>query len=419
MKKTSPIKKLYNSRAFWLIISLLASLAIWIYVTSSESTEIRQVFRNVRVDIVGEETLLSSREMVVTDLSASTVTVEVVGPRRIIGVMDSSDLVAQVDVSKLSQTGSTTAKYEIVYPSGTDKRNITEVAMRPSTLSFVVSKLTQKTVPVRGGFEGELAEGYLAETPDFQPSTIVITGPENYIKNIDHAWVTFGKGVVAESTYSVESGYTLMDENDKPCSTENILSFSSDTVTATLPILESKRVDLAVDLIEGAGANSQNTKVTIEPSSVLLAGDSAILAGINRIVLDTVDLTDFAVSNTETYAIPINNDLKNISGVSDATVTIEIVGLETKTFKIRNISCINVAEGSTAEIISESLDVTIRGPVEQLEQIKSENIRAVADLADFKDSTGVYMPSVKIYVDGVTGVGAIGENAVSVEIRKA
>ena len=114
MKKTSPIKKLYNSRAFWLIISLFASLAIWIYVTSSESTEIRQVFRNVRVDIVGEETLLSSREMVVTDLSASTVTVEVVGPRRIIGVMDSSDLVAQVDVSKLSQTGSTTAKYEIV-----------------------------------------------------------------------------------------------------------------------------------------------------------------------------------------------------------------------------------------------------------------------------------------------------------------
>lgn len=419
MKKTSPIRKLYNSRVFWMIISLLASLAIWIYVTSSESSEIRQVFRNVRVDVVGQETLLSSRDMMITDLSTNTVTVEVVGPRRIIGIMDSSDLVAQLDVSRLTQTGAASAKYEIIYPSGTDKRNITEVAMRPSSLNFVVSKLTQKTIPVRGGFEGELAEGFLAETPVFEPTTLVVSGPEVYIKDIDHAWVTFGRGVVAESTYSVEAGYTLRDENDQPCSTENILSFSSDTVRATLPILESKRVDLAVDLIEGAGATSQNTKVSIEPSSVLLAGDSAILAGINRIVLNTVDLTDFAATNTETYSIPINNDLKNISGVSEATVTIEIVGLETKTFKVRNISCINVAEGSTAEIISETLDVVLRGTAEQLEQVKSENIRAVADLADFKDSTGVYMPPVKIYVDGVTSVGAIGENTISVEIRKA
>ena len=53
------------------------------------------------------------------------------------------------------------------------------------------------------------------------------------------------------------------------------------------------------------------------------------------------------------------------------------------------------------------------------QKIKAENIRAVADLTDFKDSTGSYMPYAKIYVDGVTDVGAIGEYAISVEIRKA
>lgn len=418
MNKTSPLRKLYNSKIFWLIISLLASFAIWTYVTSGESTEIRQVFRNVRVELVGEDSLRRSRDFVITDVDTNTVTVEVLGPRRIIGVLDSSDLVAQVDVSRLTQTGEMSMKYEIVYPSGTDTRNITEVTMRPESINFIVSKINSTSIPVRGGYEGELAEGFMAETPVFEPSTITVTGPEVYIKDVSYAWVTFGKGVTANSTYTVETGFALMDEDGQAVSTEN-LTVSTDTVTASLPILESKEITLGIDVIEGAGATIANTKISVEPASIILAGDSAILGGLNRIILDTVDLTDFAVSKTEVYTIPINNDLTNVTGIKEATVTIEIVGLETKTFDVKNISYINAAEGSTVDILSESIDVTLRGTAEALEQVKGESIRAVADLADFKDSTGAYMPSVKIYVDGVTDVGAIGENTISVEIRKA
>ena len=418
MNKTSPLRKLYNSKIFWLIISLLASFAIWIYVTSGESTEIRQVFRNVRVELIGEDSLRRSREYVITDIDTNTVTVEVLGPRRIIGVMDSTDLVAQVDVSRLTQTGEMSMKYEIVYPSGTDTRNITEVTLRPESINFVVSKIASTSIPVRGGYEGELSEGFMAETPVFEPATITITGPEVYIKDVSYAWVTFGKDVTANSTYSVETGFTLMNEDGQAVSTEN-LTVSTDTVTASLPILESKEITLGIDVIEGAGATQANTKISIEPASITLAGDSAILGGLNRIILDTVDLTDFAVSKTEVYAIPINNDLTNVTGTKEATVTIEIVGLETKTYDVKNISYINAAEGSDVDILSESIEVTLRGTAEALKQVKGESIRAVADLSDFKDSTGAYMPTVKIYVDGVTDVGAIGENTISVEIRKA
>ena len=418
MNKTNPLRKLYNSKIFWIVISLLASFAIWIYVTSGESTEIRQVFRNVRVELTGEDTLRRSRDYVITDVNANTVTVEVLGPRRIIGVLDSSDLVAQVDVSRLTQTGDMLMKYDIIYPSGTDTRNITEVSMRPDTIRFTVSKITSVSIPVRGGYEGELTEGYMAETPVFEPATITVTGPENYVKDVSYAWVTFGKGVTAASTYSIETSFTLMDEDGQPVSSEN-LSYTPEVVTATLPILESKEITLGVDVIEGAGATAANTVIDIQPSSIVLAGDSAILGGLNRIILATVDLTDFAVSQTEVYTIPINNNLTNVTGIKEATVTIEVVGLETKTFDVKNISYINAAEGSTVDILSESIEVTLRGTAEALEQVKSESIRAVADLADFKDSTGAYMPSVKIYVDGVTDVGAIGENTISVEIRKA
>ena len=416
MSTRSRMKKIYNSKAFWMIVSLLASLAIWVYVTSVETDESKTTFRGVKVELVGEDILRDSKNLVVTDMDTSTVTVEVVGPRRIIGSLSSAQLVAQVDVSKLSRAAYTSQQYTIVYPDGTDTSKLSENRRTPETINFMVSAQTSKSIQVRGSFDGSLAEGYTAEMPVFEPSTITITGSEAYLKDVEYAWVTFSKENV-DSTYSVETGFTLMDANNEPCSTTGI-SFSTDVVTATLPLLTLKEVNLDVNIIEGAGATKANTKITIDPVSVTLAGDSSLLAGMNKIILATIDLTDFSSTFTETYTIPIDNELKNTTGITKATVTVEIVGLETKTFRVTNFSCINATEGYEADIITESKEITLRGTPEALAQIKAENIRAVADLTDYKESTGTYMPQVRVYVDGFTDVGAIGENAISIEIRK-
>ena len=418
MTTKSRMKKIYNSKAFWMIVSLLASLTIWVYVTSVETDESKTTFRGVKVELVGEDILRDSRNLVITDMDTSTVTVDVVGPRRIVGSLSSDKLTAQIDVSKLSRAAYTSQQYTIVYPDGIDTSKLSESRRTPETINFMVSAQTSKSIQVRGSFDGSLAEGFTAETPVFEPSTITITGSEAYLKNVEYAWVTFGKDNV-DSTYTVETGFTLMDANNEPCSTTGI-SFSTDGVRATLPLLTLKEVNLGVNIIEGAGANSTNTKITIEPESVTLAGDSALLAGMNKIILATIDLTDFSSTFTETYTIPIDNGLRNTTGETKATVTIEIVGLETKTFRVSNFSCTNVTEGYEADIITESKEITLRGTPEVLAQIRNENIRAVADLTDYKESTGTYMPTVKIYVDGFTDVGAIGEkeNTISVEIRK-
>lgn len=417
MKKTSRMRSLYNNKIFWMVISLLASLAIWVYITSVDSDEYKQSFRGVRVELVGEDVLRQSKGLVITDLDTNSVTVELVGPRRIIASLDSADIVAQVDVSKLSQAAYTSLQYSLVFPNRTDSASIQASKKSPDTVNFMVSAQTSKTIQVRGSFEGQLAEGYTAEIPVFEPSTITISGPDAYISNVSYAWVTFGKDGV-DSTYSVETGFVLLDKDGEECATTGI-SCSTDVVKATLPLLAKKEVPLNVDLIEGAGATSKNTKVKIEPETITLAGDSALMAGLNKITVATIDLTDFGLSFTDTFTIPLSDEVKNLTGVTEATVTVEVVGLETRTFTVKNISCTNVSDGYEAEIISESITVTLRGTAEQLDQVKTENLRAVADLVDYKGSTGAYMPEVKIHVDGFPEVGAIGKNNISIEIRKA
>ena len=230
MKMKAKLKKLYNSRPFWMIVSLITSLIIWIYVSSVESEEFKQTFRGVRVELAGETLLRDSKNLVVTDMDTSTVTVEVVGPRRIVAALDSDRIYVQIDVSKLSRAAYTSQQYAVIFPDGTDTSNLTVVRKTPETINFMVSSLTSKTIPVRGSFDGSIADGFTAESPVFEPSNIVLTGPEAYLKNVDYAWVTFGKENV-DSTYEVETGYTLMTADNTPASTTGI-TCTPDVVTA-------------------------------------------------------------------------------------------------------------------------------------------------------------------------------------------
>ncbi len=402
------LKKLYDSKAFWFIISLICSLVIWIYVSSVETEEFKQTFRGVHVNLVGESLLRDSRNLVITDMDTSTVTIEVVGPRRIVAGLDPEQLYVQIDVSKLSRAAYTSQQYSVIFPDGTDTSNLTVSRKIPETVNFMVSAMTSKSVQVRGSFDGSIAEGFTAEAPVFEPATITLSGPEAYLRNVEYAWVSFGKENI-DTTYEVETGYTLMSADNTPCSTTGI-SFSTDVVTARLPLLTLKDVPLGVNLIEGGGATLANTKVTIEPETVSLAGDSMLLAGMNKIVLTTIDLTDFKTSFTETYTIPIDNELKNITGVREAKVTVEIIGLESKSFRVSNLSVVNMSPGFASEILTGSIPVTLRGTPESLSAVRDENLRAVADLSDVNESTGIYMMKVKIYVDGFTDVGALKVN---------
>lgn len=405
------IRKLFDSRLFWMIISFLVSLSIWVYVVSVETVESTKTFRNVQVELVGEDTLLAMRELVITDLDTPTVTLEISGPRRTVDALEASDLIAQVDVSKLSQTAYTSLNYTIIYPSGVDRRSLQVINRSRESVSFMVSKLTSKTVPVQGGFEGKADNGFIQETPIFEPSTITVSGPEVYLRNVHHAYVTFGKDQTLDSTYSVEAGYTLMDSNDEPCSMENITA-APDIIRATLPVLAVKEVPLSVSVQEGAGATSENTRISIEPKSLKLAGDASVLAEINQIQLDTIDLSTFSSKLSATYTIPVPNGIRNLSGTSEATVTVEVLGLKTQTFMIEDFTWLGVDENVEVIVESEQIPVLLRGPTNQLSRVTPYTIHAEADLSELMQGLGSHFVTVTITVPSIPGVGAIQENGI-------
>jgi hypothetical protein len=207
----------------------------------------------------------------------------------------------------------------------------------------------------------------------------------------------------------------LMDADGNEVKDEGI-TLETPEVQVSMKVLKNKEVPLTVTLVEGGGATEANAVVTIDPATIMLAGDAATLDSINKLVLGTIDLAGFAQSFEDTFTIILPDGTETLSGVTKAKVTVELKGLATKKLTVTNFDCTNVTEGYTAEVITESLLVTVRARQEILDQIKPENLHAVADLTDIGQTEGVFNPTVKINVDGYPSAGIVGENKIYIKL---
>ena len=109
----------------------------------------------------GEEDLQATRGLVITDVSTATVDVTVRGTRLNIGSLAASDVQAVIDVSRFNSTSNSTQSYNLVYPDGVDASAVRVVRSSPSTISFQVTRMDDKIVPVDAAFTGSVAEGYM------------------------------------------------------------------------------------------------------------------------------------------------------------------------------------------------------------------------------------------------------------------
>ena len=417
MNQKKTISKVYNSKVFWIIISLLCSFVMWAYITSPNSSDFQKTFRGVQVEFAGQEKLLSDRDLSISSVDTQSVTVTLRGSRNSVGKLKASDIKAVIDVSNIKQPNDMTWAYELQYPDGIDTSDITVISKTPETINFTVVKNATKTVSIKGSFEGEIAEGCVAEEFVFEPSTIVIEGPEETLAKIDNAWVTFGDGTI-DSSYTEEVGYKLMTADGQEISTTGLV-LSANVVTATQPILMTKEVPLTVNLIPGGGVDEDDCTVTIEPKTLKIAGDTRLVDDINSIVLGNIDLASFQTSYTHPFAITLADEIQNLTGVTEAKVTVAVRGTHTKTFTTDNISCKNVTNGYTATIDTKSIEITLRSKnTTTLDKIQPEDISVVVDLKDYGTTTGQVIATGTVYISRVDGVGAVGDIRISVTIAK-
>ena len=381
MTKKTTINKIVGSKAFWIIISLLASFLLWTYIMSTEETTIEMTFSNVKVVYQGADDLRAARGLIVTDADAETVSVRLKGTRRVLGNLSSADLSAVIDVSGISQAREMQVSYSLQYPTNVDKSSITVLSKSPETISFSVVQEASKTLEVKGVFTGSVKDGYTAEPIQVEPSSITLYGPQEELDAVDSICVYVTRTDLDKSIEPTNCPYVLLDKDGNKLKPKEI-SGNYDTVSVSMPVLMNKDLPLTVSLVGGAGATEDNCVVEVEPKSIQVAGDTTVLQKLNQLV------------------------------VTEATVRISVRGLETAKVTATNIT--TTGTNRRVEIMTTSLDVTVRAPADTISQITADNVRVVVDLTNYRATSGTVAVPAKVYVDGFSNAGAIGEYVVNV-----
>lgn len=412
MNKNEKIRNIWDSKALWMIVSLLLSFLAWAYISSTEDTSVERIFTGVPVVFQGAEELRSSRGLIITNASADSVTVKVSGSRASIGSLHASDLIAVVDVSGISQVRDMTVSYTVRFPDSVNMNGVEVHSKTPETIEFSVVQENSKTVEVRGVFTGSVAEGFTVDPIVVEPASVTLYGPASELDQIDSACVYIDRQNVSATIGPLSSEFVLLDADGSTIRPVSVTSAQS-SVTVTVPVLMNKELALKVNLIEGSGAAEGNTVVEIEPQTIQVAGSTATLENMNQLVIGTVDLTDFAETTTITFPITLDNNIRNLNGTTEATVTVTVTGMETKKFTVTNITL----TGGTGTLQTTQKEIVVRGSAEDLADITEDKIRIVADLTEYAGATGTIEVPARVYVDGFEKAGAVGDYTVSVTLE--
>lgn len=405
------------NKPLYIVLSIIIACCLWLYVRNVDNSDRQVTYSGIPVTFVGEDVLNSKGLMLVNDGSKQTISLELQGKWDVLSRLRRDNITITADLSRISAEGEYNLAYDIALPNTVSNDSVSVLDRNPFYVGVTVTKRETRQIPLKGVFTGSVAKGYQAEEFVFQPSAIEISGEIDLVNQVAYAQVELNREELAE-TVREEMSYTLMDADGQPIANKAI-SASPATVGVTLPVVMVKEVPLTVDLISGGGVNaeSEHVEVSFEPETIMLSGAEDDLAAYTSINLGSVDLSKVIGSDSFVFAIPLGQEMQNVSGVQEATVKVTVKGLSTITLETDDIEIINAPEGVVTPV-TKSLQVQIRGSEEALEQVLPQYIRVVVDLKDLTLPAGQNVVTAKVTLGGISEAGVIGEYKVSIDLKR-
>lgn len=285
-----------------ILLSVVLAVILWMYIVGVENPEKDTEVRGVTVNFVGVESL-DDRDLTVIEGLDLKVSLRIRGSRSdLMNLEADRNVTASVDLRELTDSGEYRLPIKLSVPA-----TVNVLSQSQNTAKITVDNLVTQQVPVKVELDpaSTIAEGYSMTELASDPENLQVRGPETVMSTVDHARAVLKRENIS-STIVMPLDYELVDGEGKPVDKKN-LTLDLEQITATLKVQVVKEVPLKVNFTEGGGATLSNVNCVIEPATVTLAGDPAILEDLNQISLGTVDLAQVYTSTKQTMDIVLPN----------------------------------------------------------------------------------------------------------------
>lgn len=407
------MERIRESKWIFVLLSVLLASLFWLYVRAEVDPELPRDIRDVAVTLTGES-ILESQGLTITAISHETVDLNIKAAASVNDKLSRDNISVVLDVSRCSE-GEQSLSYNVVLPNNINAEGVVVQDRTPQKITVTVEKLYSESFEIECILRGSIAQGYQAGEFIVSPETIVVSGSVEQVSQVAKVTAVL-EGQDLNKRFTGELPLTLLDAQGNVLEDLDV-KLSAETAYVSLPVLVVKEIPLTVKYLPGAGATEEHITSLIFPSSITVSGAEEDMAGLEEISLGSVDLAKVVGTNAFTYPINLDPSLQNVSGISEATVTVTVTGLATKAFDVSNIELINTPEGYTATATTQVRTVVVRGDEAALEQLDASQIRVVADLSNVTAVGSTSVP-VKVYLDANSEVGVIGDYTIVVNVSR-
>ena len=411
-----------------LFVSLLAAGILWLYVVTTVAPETSGRVANIPVTIDGS-IILEERGLIITDQETTNVTLEITTSRQNLSKLNASNIRISADASKIREAGTYDLSYTVVFPDTVNSNDVDIVRKSSDRVTITVAKLETKLLPIEVDWMGsKVEEGYSAETSsaEWKPEEITLIGPDYELEKINSARISFDYSNLKE-TVSEQIVQVLFEDADdgKYKTLEEFTSFttaSAEEASLTLQILRTKQIKMAVELVPGGGVDEDHAKVTINPSSIDVKGNTETIEAMPDVMMigTPIDLARITDSETFTYDIILPAGVTNESGETTAEVTVTIEGINTGLISVSDIRAVNTPEGYTTVLTTRTATVTVRGTTEEIEELKSNKDHGIYILVDFTGvtQTGKFSLNGKVVNERYPNIYVVEDVKINVNVTK-
>ena len=192
----------------------------------------------------------------------------------------------------------------------------------------------------------------------------------------------------------------------------------------TLPVYRTKKLALAVELVEGGGIREDNVEIEIAPENIWVKGSDEDLGQLEDVLilgtLDLASLDDQAEKEDIHFTLNLPAGISNAINETEAVVTVWVTGVKRQTINVSDIRLYNPPSDYNYQSFTSSVSVTVRGSEADIQRILADANNGFyirVDLTEYTD-TGVYLIPAEVVSEKYPDIAAVEAVSIGVVVSE-
>lgn len=416
--KKNKLSRLFSSKLFLIIISVLLALSAWIAVVITISPEQTRTIYNVPVKIPesGASYQALGLDVVTQGVGELTVNVTVVGERNVIGALSRDSFTVTPIFTSVENAGSYELSLQVT--KNTQTLNYTIKSISPQSVTLEFATVTSKTFKVEAVLSSLTApDGYILYTSTSLPTEVTVTASDEALARVARAVAVVSKSGSVTESFTESCSIVLLDEAGETLDL-SAYKLDSETVDITVPIYKQGTVALKVEFSNVPdGFDIESLAYVLSVNEISVAAGESVLANLTTKTVGYIDLTTLTFGETYTFAVSLGTGVVNLDNITEVTVTLPQGNLVTKKLNVSDIRFENGTDQYTYILQTSKISgVTVIGPSSEVQNISAGSIVAVVDISSLALERGQNTVPVRFEIPSSSQSWVVGSYTVIVEV---